>query len=556
VDEHARVTAIVSALLGDGDIALAPGVDAESPGRAWQAAGQPFRERDLANLLRKGTPPAIVVVAEASPTLARALRESPPPLLVWLGDAPDPALQRDLSARSLWLGPGATLHCGGQPDRFIAVGHCAQELEGLRRALRALPGARERVFLSLSPTPSWLPSLLSEPRLRDAQAIGTVSAEQLHTDWIAWARAHDHHVLVPVGVETVDLDDPHRLVPNAAAQALEHRTGPVFPSPRVIAAVGQALAQAQPPAPRQTPTPAALAVWTQARRALPAIGGLPEMDAPLQSTDLDAPASAFLAQAALLRARARREALAIDVPHPTIDEPGVERAMEVLRAAGEQLTDHESKVVLRGFGLEVTRQAVANSASGASGFADRIGYPVVLKALSPDLRRRSDVGGVILALETSAAVRRAYASIVDNIERRAPTAALHGVLVAEMIPDGPDLRCGARRLPSGERVLHARAVAPGAPPEVALALCPLDPRSALELAFSVLRGSPVPAWRREDDPDLGALATLFLRLGILLARTGDRITSLDLGPVRWSGASRGYVTLDAAITQRPHLQGT
>src|SRR5690606_26253876 len=138
-----------------------------------------------------------------------------------------------------------------------------------------------------------------------------------------------------------------------------------------------------------------------------------------------------------------------------------------LRAAGERLSDQESKVVLRGFGVEVTRQAVSNSASGASGFAERIGFPVVLKALSPDLRRRAEVGGILLNLETAAAVRRGYATIVDNIERQAPTAHLDGVLVAEMIPEGLDLRCGGRRLPDGSVVLYGRVEAPtGLRPEV------------------------------------------------------------------------------------------
>ena len=80
-----------------------------------------------------------------------------------------------------------------------------------------------------------------------------------------------------------------------------------------------------------------------------------------------------------------------------LDDEGLGRARELLRNAAEILTDQESKVVLRGFGFDVTRQAVANSASGAAGFADRIGYPVVLKVLSPDLRRRTDVGGVMLS---------------------------------------------------------------------------------------------------------------------------------------------------------------
>ena len=109
------------------------------------------------------------------------------------------------------------------------------------------------------------------------------------------------------------------------------------------------------------------------------------MGEPHAGAALQAPTAAFLAQRVLLRARAHHatQDAAIE-PLAELDEDGLERSTELLRNAAGVLTDHESKVVLRGFGFEVTRQAVANSASGAAGFADRIGYPVVLKALSPD----------------------------------------------------------------------------------------------------------------------------------------------------------------------------
>src|SRR5690606_24848039 len=149
-------------------------------------------------------------------------------------------------------------------------------------------------------------------------------------------------------------------------------------------------------------------------------------------------------------------------------------------------TDQESKVVLRGFGIEVTRQAVASSASGATGYAERIGYPVVLKALSPDLRRRSDIGAVVLGLDTAAAVRRAYATIVDNVERLAPTARLDGVLVSEMVDAGLDLHCGGVRTASGDVVLYGRATDSPSLVEPALGLSPLESEDALLLAQAVL----------------------------------------------------------------------
>ena len=358
---------------------------------------------------------------------------------------------------------------------------------------------------------------------------------------------------MPVGVEAPSLDDPSdtAVLAATAAHALERRTGPVFPAGRVVSLVlGGAAEDAAPPTDEQRAT------WAQARRALPLAGAAVGMAEPDPALPLSAPTAAFLAQRVLLRAAAFDAATKGKPPGGAEpDEDGAARAEQVLKGAGQVLTDQESKVVLRGFGFEVTRQAVANSASGAAGFADRISYPVVLKALSPDLRRRSDVGGVMLALSTAAAVRRAYAAIVDNIERRAPTARLDGVLVAEMIDAGLDVRCGGLRLGTGELVVYGRIEGGTTPAEPALALHPLTGADALALAHAIVSRAPVPALRRESDPDVRGLAHLLLRLSKLLSHTGDRLMTVDLGPARLVGPPRHYVTLDARITQRAHLEG-
>jgi acetyltransferase len=363
--------------------------------------------------------------------------------------------------------------------------------------------------------------------------------------------------LVPVGVRSPDLDEDTDagLLAAAAAHALERRTGPVFPAPRVISLVLAGLRADLAPVSERNPSESELAVWMQAQRALPVAGGALGMEFPSPGVNLAAPTSAFLAQRALVRAGDLQDAADLGHEGPTPpDVDGPERAKEIMRNAGETLTDQESKVVLRGYGFEVTRQAVASSASGAAGFAERIGYPVVLKALSPDLRRRTEVGGVLLDLGTAAAVRRGYAEIVDNIERLAPTAHLDGILVSEMLPDGADLRCGGRRLESGEVVLYGVIEGASLPLEPALALAPLGIPDALALAYAVISRAPVRAMRRDTDPDLRGLADVFTRLGTLFAEMGPRLDSVDLGPVRYN-PERGYVVLDARIVQQPHLQG-
>ena len=226
----------------------------------------------------------------------------------------------------------------------------------------------------------------------------------------------------------------------------------------------------------------------------------------------------------------------------------------MLEGAGEVLSDHESKVVLRGHAIEVTRQAFANSASGAASFADKIGYPVALKALSPDLRRKRELGAVELDVENAAAVKRAYAEIVANVEERAPMIQLDGVVVAEMIGPGVDIRCGGLRMRCGAVAMFAHPLV-NAAVEPILARSPLTPTNALLLAEAVLATVPVPARRRASDPDVSVLARLLLRIDAVFRHTGERLLSIDLAPVRLLDNEREYVTLDARIVQRPHLDG-
>ncbi len=304
--------------------------------------------------------------------------------------------------------------------------------------------------------------------------------------------------------------------------------------------------------------PGALAVWEQARRALPRVGESPGMHAPLPELSLAEPTAAFLAQRSLLRLRTSERLIASERARPldaiVSDRAGLERADTVLESAAEVLSDHDSKVVLRGHGIEVTRQAFANSASGAASFADKIGYPVVLKALSPDLRRKTELGAVELDVGNAAAVKRSYARIVANVEERAPSVRLDGVIVAEMIPLGLDLHCGGLRMRSGAVAMFARPLIDAAASiDPVLARSPLTPTHALLLAEAAL--AHVPTRRRAEDPDVRTLAAILLRIDRLFEHTGDRLLHVDLNPVRMIVGEREYVTLGARIVQRPHLEG-
>lgn len=523
--------------------------------------------RSLARVLREQPELALVVTPTLDPSALRSLREHALALLVLTGEV-EPELLTDLRGipQLALLGPHANLWIGPSThaERRCPIA-CAPDRDELRRLVDALGAAR----LALAPTPSWLPSVLDEEPLAEPDLVGFVPADALLPSWLAWAeharrRAARRVLLIPLGVPPIDLERPRHpnLEPALVAHALEQLGGAIYPAPQVLALLYAALLR-EPIDERERgrwlagQSERAMALWEQARRALPRVGESPGMHAPMPELDLAVPPAAFLAQRTLLRIRAAERLLASERARPLelapLDAAGQDRAAQVLASASEVLSDHESKVVLRGFGLEVTRQAVANSPSGAATFADKIGYPVVLKALSPDLRRKGELGAVELDVANAAAVKRSYARIVANVEERAPSVLLDGVVVSEQIAAGFDLHCGGLRLRSGGVAIFAKPRHDAAI-EPLLAPAPLSPARALLLAEAALAHVPR---RRAEDPDVRVLALILLRIARMFETTGERLLHVDLETVRMllDGGERSYVTLDARIVQRPHLEG-
>ncbi|MEM2906548.1 MAG: acetate--CoA ligase family protein, partial [Candidatus Odinarchaeota archaeon] len=114
----------------------------------------------------------------------------------------------------------------------------------------------------------------------------------------------------------------------------------------------------------------------------------------------------------------------------------------------EKLNEAESKKFLEYYGLPVAKTITATSEDEAVRVAARLGYPVVMKILSPQIIHKSDAGGVILDIKNEEAVRNAYRQILDNAKRYKPEAEIHGVTISPMIKfKGTEVILGAKKDP-------------------------------------------------------------------------------------------------------------
>jgi acetyltransferase len=228
------------------------------------------------------------------------------------------------------------------------------------------------------------------------------------------------------------------------------------------------------------------------------------------------------------------------------------RAAALVRGALDRgidtLAEPEAREVIAAYGFRGPRSARAASASAASDAAERIGYPVVLKIISPQILHKSDVGGVRIGLPSREAVRDAYAEMVARAGTAQPQARIEGVLVQEQVTGGREVILGMARDPQFGPLLMfgLGGIYVEALKDVTFRIAPLA-REEAEAMIREVRAFPILQGLRGEAPaDLGALVRDILRLSQLVTDFPE-ISEIDINPLFVRPAGEGTVALDARI---------
>ncbi len=219
----------------------------------------------------------------------------------------------------------------------------------------------------------------------------------------------------------------------------------------------------------------------------------------------------------------------------------------VARRGPATLDEAESKKLLRVYGIPTPREEAAASEDAAVAAAGRIGYPVVLKALSADLPHKSDVGGVALNLKAAEDVRVAWRKIAVALASHPAKSKFDGALVAEFVSGGLELVLGVKRDPEmGPVILFgAGGVDLELIKDVALAAVPLDAARANALIDSTRVATLINGYRGKAALDRGALVEALMGLSRLASDAGDAIAEIDVNP--FVLRERGGLALDGLV---------
>ncbi|HEV2671078.1 MAG TPA: acetate--CoA ligase family protein, partial [Gemmatimonadales bacterium] len=405
---------------------------------------------------------------------------------------------------------------------------------------RALPRSRRTAIVTNSGGPGILAA--------DAMATRGLELVELQPSTIAQ--------LKPLFPEEASIRNPLDMIASATPAHYRTALDAVLRDPNV----DSALAVFVPPlGVRQEDVAESIVAVAQAHVQKPVLAvlmgreGLPQGRAELHKAGIPAyvfPESAARGLAALRRQREWIARPVVPPPGINVDRARAARALAGACAEGtHKLGELEALELLAAYGIPVAETRLAADPDAAARAAAELGFPVVLKAVSPQLIHKTDVGGVRVGLTTPVEVAAAGAEMANALARAMPQARLTGLLVQRMVTGGRETIVGMSRdsafgplLMFGLGGIYVEALK-----DVVFRVAPIQPLDAHDMVRSIrgvalldgIRGAPAVAF--------GALTDVLLRLS-QLAVDHPEITELDINPLL--AFPTGVQAVDARVIVR------
>jgi acetyl coenzyme A synthetase (ADP forming)-like protein len=215
------------------------------------------------------------------------------------------------------------------------------------------------------------------------------------------------------------------------------------------------------------------------------------------------------------------------------DKVAVRKLLDKAKAEGcTSLTTPEGKLVCDAYGISLPQEGVAGSAGEAAKLAQGMGFPVVMKIVSPDILHKTEAGGVMVGIKSAAEAETAYAMITANARQYKASAKIDGVQVQQMIAGGQEVIIGAVSDPSfGKLVAFGLGgVLVEVLKDVTFRLAPASRDDALSMLDGIKAAELLKGVRGADPVNREALAALIERVSQLVADFPD-IAEMDLNPV-------------------------
>lgn len=243
----------------------------------------------------------------------------------------------------------------------------------------------------------------------------------------------------------------------------------------------------------------------------------------------------------------RGQKLDVTAPLTNVDQSAAEK---ILRAPGARKVfgEAQTRPILEAYGIPMIKGGMAANPVSAAKLADEIGFPVVMKIVSPQILHKSDLGGIRLNLQNETEVMAAYERMFIDIGRKMPEAKLEGVMIEQMAGRGQEVIVGMRRdqgfgplLMFGMGGVYVELFK-----DVSFRVAPISEKEALAMISETGAGKLLKGFRGQPASDLDAVVACIQRLG-QLALDFPEIAEVEVNPLLVHAEGQGALVLDGRI---------
>lgn len=232
-----------------------------------------------------------------------------------------------------------------------------------------------------------------------------------------------------------------------------------------------------------------------------------------------------------------------------LNKDRVKRIIEKAKKEGRTfLPEPEAHDILQAYGFPVLKSRLAINLEEAVSAAEKIGFPVVLKIVSPDILHKVDVGGVKINIQTKAELRRAYKELLADVKSHRPEADVWGVFVQKMAAKGKETIIGMNRDPHfGPLVLFGLGgIYVELFRDVSFRIAPVRELGAYRMIRQIRGYKMFEGFRGEPPSDTDAIAECIGRLS-QLSIDFEEIDEMDMNPLIVYQKGEGATVVDARI---------
>lgn len=220
---------------------------------------------------------------------------------------------------------------------------------------------------------------------------------------------------------------------------------------------------------------------------------------------------------------------------------------ETMKTDHKVITEDVSKSILKSYGVKVPPYALAKTAAEAVKASKKIGFPLVMKIVSPQILHKTDAGGVKVGVANAKEVKTVFNQILKNVKKYDKKAEIKGVLLEKMVPKGVEMIVGLQVDPQFGPVIMAGlgGVMTEVFKDVAWRMLPITLSDAKSMIEELKSSKLFKGFRGSAPIDLNMLAQALVQIGKIGVDNASHVNSIDFNPI--VVYPKSYFVVDAKI---------